>query len=78
MTPVLHRKIPFIRNFCIHKQIHFALKIVAHNKTLHILTAARSKAISTLNIALHLIKEMCKEINFMTVNINLCHVKVLM
>ena len=68
MTQVLHCKIPFIRNICINKQIQFAPK----------LTAVRLKAISTFNMALHLINEMCKEIKFMMLNIYFLPMKVLM
>jgi len=52
--------------------------IVATNKNLHMLTAVRLKSISTFNISLNLINEMCKEINFIRLNSYLSRVKVVM
>ena len=74
---VSHNKIPFIRNICIHRQ-NLRPTIVPTNKSLHKLTAVRLKAISTFNMALHFIKEMCKEFNIIRVNVYLRHRKIVM
>jgi hypothetical protein len=78
ITQVLNRKILFIRNFCIHNQIHFAPNNYCNQQNLTYTDCCSINAISKLNIMLHFIKEMCKLINIISVNIYLRHVKGLM